>query len=289
MRHRLVFIFFMEKFDLRNKKILVTGGNGFLGKWVVKALRKKGAIKIFAPSSKEYNFINKLACEKAVKNQDVVIHLAAKVGGIGFNRDFPGEMLYDNTMMGVQLIDAARKAKVKKMLIVGTVCAYPKYCPVPFSEEDLWSGYPDEITGIYGLAKKILLVQSQAYRKQYDFNSIFLIPTNLYGPDDNFDVTYGHVVPSLIEKIIKAHKSHQDLIVWGTGKATREFLYVEDMARAIIQALEYYNSSEPVNIGTGRETAIMDIVGILAKIIGFQGKIIWDTTKPDVQKYVSYS
>ena len=269
-----------------NKKILVTGGAGFLGSFLVEKLRGRGVneedVKI--PRSRDTDLRHWENCVKAVKNIDIVIHLAGKVGGIGFNRKFPATLFYDNAIMGIRLMEAARKEGVEKFVAIGTVCAYPKFTPVPFKEEDLWSGYPEETNAPYGLAKKMLLVQSQAYRQQYGFSSIFLLPVNLYGPGDNFDLESSHVIPALIRKFAKAVKNDKkEVEVWGTGKASREFLYVEDAAGGILLATERYNKPEPVNIGAGFEIKIKDLVELIAEITGFDGKIIWDTTKPDGQ------
>lgn len=269
-----------------NKKILLTGGAGFLGGYVYKELLKRGAEKknIFIPRSKTCDLRKLKNVRQVVKGKDIIIHLAGLVGGIGFNQKNPAKMAYDNLLMGLYLFEEARLAKVKKMVVVGTVCCYPKFTKVPFKEENLWNGYPEETNAPYGLAKKMLLVLSQAYRKQYNFNSIFLLPANLYGPKDNFNPQSSHVIPSLIRKIYYAKKKNKKSItVWGTGKATREFLYVKDCASAIVLATEKYNKSEPVNIGTGKEIKIKDLVCLIAKILKYDGKIIWDKTKPDGQ------
>lgn len=272
--------------DLKNKKILVTGGNGFLGSFVVEKLLARGVPRghIFTPHAEELDLVKWENCKSAVEGQDVVIHLAAKVGGIGFNREKPGELFYDNAMMGVQMIEAARQAGVEKFVAVGTICAYPKNPPVPFKEENLWDGYPEETNAPYGLAKKMMLVQSQAYRAQYGFNSIYLLPTNLYGPRDNFDPKSSHVIPALIRKVDEAMREGRDYIeVWGTGKATREFLYVGDAAHGILLATERYDKSEPVNLGSGREISIKDTIETICRLMGFEGEIRWDTSKPDGQ------
>jgi len=272
----------MNKF-WNEKKVLVTGGSGFLGSHLVNKLKKLGA-KVFIPRSKNFDLRDKSACSKVVKNQDIVIHLAAKVGGIGFNMEHPGEMFYDNILMGVHLMEEARQAGVKKFVAIGTICAYPKFTPVPFKEKDLWSGYPEETNAPYGLAKKMLLVQAQAYRQQYGLNAIYLLPVNLYGPGDKFDPSVSHVIPALIKKIIDAtNKGDKKIIVWGTGKPTREFLYVEDAVRGIILATEKYDKADPVNLGAGFEISIKDLVRLLCKIIGFKGKVVWDKSKPDGQ------
>jgi|SRR3989344_2411642 len=270
--------------DLSHKKIVVTGGSGFLGSHVLAHLRKQGATQIFVPRSKEYDLREKEVCKKLVAGQDLLIHIAAHVGGIGLNKEHPGQLFYDNASMGIHLLEEARQAGVAKMLIVGTACSYPKYCPVPFSEENLWEGYPDEVTGVYGLAKKMLLVQAQAYRQEYGFNAIYLILVNLFGPGDNFDALHGHVIPSLIMRMIEAkEKRARQFVVWGTGTATREFIYVDDAAAAIVAAAQNYDGGDPVNIGTGREISIKDMVHTLKKVIGYTGEIVWDVTKPDGQ------
>jgi len=269
-----------------DKKILLTGGNGFLGQWVLKELLKKGVLQknIEIPSSKTSNLLLIENIKKMVKGKDIVIHLAALVGGIGFNRENPGRMVYENLVMGTHLIEEARKAGVSKFVTLGTICCYPKFTPVPFKEENLWNGYPEETNAPYGLAKKMQLVQSQAYRQQYGFNSIFLMPVNLYGPGDNFDPSSSHVIPALIKKFFDVkQKGEKNVVVWGTGKATREFLYVEDAAKAIVMATEKYNKSDPVNIGAGFEIAIKDLVEKLVKLMDFKGEIVWDNTKPDGQ------
>ena len=267
----------------KKKKVLVTGGSGFLGSHLVGKLKDLGA-DVFAPGSKDFDLRLKDKCRTVVKNQDIVIHLAAKVGGIGFNRDHAGEMYFDNILMGALLMEEARLAQVEKFVALGTICAYPKFTPVPFREEKLWDGYPEETNAPYGLAKKMLLVQSQAYRQQYGFNSIYLLPVNLYGPGDNFDPASSHVIPALIKKVFDAKKNKKNSItVWGTGKPTREFLYVEDAARGIILASEKYDKSEPVNLGAGFEISIRSLAEKICVFSGFKGKIIWDRSKPDGQ------
>jgi GDP-L-fucose synthase len=269
-----------------DKKILITGGAGFFGSQVVNQLLKKGVQKenIRIPRSKEVDLRKLENCNRVVKDCDTVIHLAAKVGGIGFNQNFPGQLFYDNAIMGIQIIEAARQANVEKCVIVGTICAYPKCSPVPFKEDDLWNGYPEETNAPYGLAKKMLLVQSQAYRQEYGFNSIYLLPVNLYGPGDNFDPTSSHVIPALIKKFTEARRDRSSCVeVWGTGSASREFLYVDDAARGIILAAEHYNKPYPVNLGSGTEITIRDLVNLIQKLTGFSGDIHWDTTKPDGQ------
>ena len=270
----------------KHKNILLTGGAGFLGRWVYKELIKKGASKnkITIPRSKADDLLRLSNIKKLVQDKDIVIHLAGLVGGIGFNQANPARMVYENLEMGVHLMEEARKAGVAKLVVLGTICCYPKFAPVPFREKDLWNGYPEETNAPYGLAKKMLLVMSQAYRQQYGFNSIFLLPVNLYGPGDNFDPSSSHVVPALIKKIHEAKKrKDKSITVWGTGKATREFLYVADAARGIVLATEKYNQPEPVNLGAGFEISIKDLVEKIARIMNFKGKIIWDKTKPDGQ------
>lgn len=276
----------METIPLKDKKILVTGGAGFLGKHVVEKLLARGVPpeNIFIPRSRKYDLRKEADCAKAVKGMDIVIHLAGNVGGIGYNLQNPGTIFYDNLSMTTHLIEEARKAKVSKFVIIGSVCAYPKNTPVPFKEENLWNGYPEETNAPYGLAKKIPLVQAQAYRQQYGFNAIYLLLVNLYGPGDNFDPDSSHVIPSLIKKFIEAKNKHEkSVIVWGTGKATREFLYVDDCAEAIVLAAERYNGKEPVNIGAAFEISIKGLAELIKELTDFQGKIIWDKTKPDGQ------
>jgi GDP-L-fucose synthase len=268
------------------KRVLVTGAAGFLGSFVLKQLEKNGAdrSKIRAWDLKDADLRKWDSCVKAVKDIDVVVHLAARVGGIGLNREIPGTLFYENAMMGIQLIEAAREARVGKFVALGTICAYPKFTPVPFKEEDLWNGYPEETNAPYGLAKKMLLVQSQAYRAQYGFNSIYLLPVNLYGPGDNFDPRSSHVIPALIRKFAEAkEKSGKKVEVWGTGNASREFLYVADAAEGICLAAEKYNGPEPVNLGAGFEIKIKDLVELISRLMDFKGEIVWDKTKPDGQ------
>lgn len=270
----------------KNKKILLTGGAGFLGQWVIKELIKKGAAldKIEIPRSSTTNLLSVNNIKRIVKNKDIVIHLAALVGGIGFNRENPARMVYENLVMGTHLMEESRKASVSKFIALGTVCCYPKFTKVPFREDDLWNGYPEETNAPYGLAKKMQLVMSQAYRQQYGFNSIFLLPVNLYGPGDNFNPKSSHVIPAIIKSIYDAkRKDEKSITIWGTGKATREFLYVGDAARAIVLATKKYNKSEPVNIGAGFEITIKDLVKKVVKLMDFKGKIVWDKTKPDGQ------
>ena len=269
-----------------DKRVVVTGGAGFLGQVVVAELKKRGCRDIFIPRSKEYDLREKEAIVRMlqVARPDLILHLAAVVGGIGANQENPGKFFYDNIMMGVQLIEEARLFGIKKLVAVGTICAYPKFTPVPFKEDDLWIGYPEETNAPYGLAKKMLLVQSQAYRQQYGFNSIFLLPVNLYGPADNFSPASSHVIPALIKKCVDAKKNGERAItVWGSGEASREFLYVDDAARGIVMAAEKYDKSDPVNLGAGFEITIKDLLQIIVEETGFKGKIVWDKTKPDGQ------
>lgn len=272
--------------NLANKKILVTGGTGFLGSAVIQELKKAGAKEryIGIPRSRQYDLRKPGVCAKVVKGVDIVIHLAANVGGIGYNRENPGTLFYDNAVMGIHLIEEARKAGVEKMVILGTICAYPKTPPVPFCEEDLWNGYPEETNAPYGLAKKMLLVQAQAYRAQYGFNAIYLLPTNLYGPLDHFEVSRSHVMPALIKKVHDAKREGKPFIeAWGTGKATREFLYVQDAARGIVLATRKYDKGDPVNLGSGMEISIKDLITLICKLMKYKGEIRWDRTKPDGQ------
>lgn len=273
-------------FDITDQKIIVTGGAGFLGRYVIDELRRAGCRdeQILIPRRDTFDLRTMDGCQRAVSGRDIVIHLAATVGGIGFNQAQPGTLFYDNIMMGVQLMEAARLASVKKFVAVGTICAYPKHTPVPFREHDLWDGYPEETNAPYGLAKKMLLVQSQAYRQQYGFNSIYLLPVNLYGPGDNFDPTSSHVIPALIRKIDEAQqRGDQEITVWGTGQATREFLYAADAAEGIVRAAMCYNGPEPVNIGASREIKIEELVLLLCRLMDFRGVVHWDSTKPDGQ------
>lgn len=270
----------------KGKKVIVTGGAGFLGSYVAQKFQKRGCKDIIVPRSRDYDLRREEAIIRLYEetHPDMVIHLAAKVGGIGANREKPGEFFYDNLIMGIQLIEQARLFGVEKFVAIGTVCAYPKFTPVPFKEEDIWGGYPEETNAPYGLAKKMLLVQSQAYRQQYGFNSIFLLPVNLYGPGDNFDPKSSHVIPAIIKKCVDAIEDGKDeIVVWGTGKASREFLYAEDAAEGILLAAEKYNKPEPINIGAGSEISIKELVGRIVELTGFKGKIVWDTSKPDGQ------
>jgi GDP-L-fucose synthase len=269
----------------RDRSILVTGGAGFMGSRVVARLKVAGA-QVFVPRSKDYNLVDGAAVKRLFKDArpDLVIHAAAVVGGIGANRENPGRFFYENLMMGAQSLEEARLTGVKKFVAIGTICAYPKFTPVPFKEEDLWTGYPEETNAPYGLAKKMLLVQSQAYRQQYNFNSIFLLPVNLYGPGDNFDPASSHVIPALIRKVVEAKRDGKSEIeVWGTGRATREFLYVDDCAEAIVLAAEKYDGAEPVNLGAGFEISIKGLAELIVKLVGFKGRLKWDATKPDGQ------
>jgi GDP-L-fucose synthase len=266
-------------------RIVVTGGAGFLGRFIVDKLRARNA-EVFVPRSHEYNLVEKSDIIRLLDETrpDLVIHLAAVVGGIGHNQKNPGRFFYENLMMGAQLIEQSRLQGVKKFVATGTVCAYPKFVPVPFREEDLWNGYPEETNAPYGLAKKMMLVQSQAYRDQYGFNSIFLLPANLYGPGDNFDLETSHVIPALIRKCVEARRNGSGVVeVWGSGKPSREFLYVEDCAEGIVRAAESYDAGEPVNLGNSREVIIKDLVELIAKLTGFSGEIRWQSDKPDGQ------
>jgi GDP-L-fucose synthase len=272
--------------DLTNQRILVTGGAGFLGRQVVEQLCQAGADrnKISTPRSRELDLRQMAACQRAVDQQDVVIHLAAHVGGIGLNREKPAELFYDNLMMGTQLIHAAYQAGVKKFVCVGTICAYPKFTPVPFKEDDLWNGYPEETNAPYGIAKKALLVQLQAYRQQYDFDGIYLLPVNLYGPEDNFDPRSSHVIPALIRKVHEAQqRGDKQIPVWGDGSPTREFLYSTDAARGIVMGTRFYSDSEPVNLGTGYEISIKDLITLICELMGYEGELVWETDKPNGQ------
>ena len=264
----------------------MTGGAGFLGRFVIGQLQACGVENIFVPRRRDYDLIEKQDIVRMLDDAkpDLVVHLAAVVGGIGHNQKNPGKFLYDNLMMGVQLIEQARLHEVKKFVAIGTVCAYPKFTELPFKEDDLWNGYPEETNAPYGLAKKMMLVQSQAYREQYGFNSIFLLPVNMYGPGDNFDLETSHVIPALIRKCIEAREANRSAIdVWGSGNASREFLYVEDCAEAIVKAAAIYDGSDPVNIGSGEEIAIKDLVAMIARLTGFTGEIRYQADKPDGQ------
>ncbi|RLD06282.1 MAG: GDP-L-fucose synthase, partial [Chloroflexota bacterium] len=269
-----------------NKRVCVTGGAGFLGSYVQKTLREHGATEIFIPHVEDYDLTNIEDIRRVLSDAkpNIIIHLAAVVGGIGANRDHPAEFFYKNLMMGVPLMHEAWKAGVEKFVAIGTICAYPKFTPVPFKEENLWDGYPEETNAPYGLAKKMLLVQSQTYRQQYGFNSIFLLPVNLYGPRDNFDLETSHVIPALIRKMIEAQeRGDKEVVLWGDGSPTREFFYAGDAARGIVLSAERYNSSEPVNLGAGMEISIKDLAHHIAELTGFSGEIVWDTSKPNGQ------
>jgi GDP-L-fucose synthase len=271
---------------LADARITVTGGKGFLGKHLITAFQDKGCNKITVADLPEYNLVNIADVKRLYveTKPDIVVHLAARVGGIGFNQENPATLFYDNIMMGTQLIHEGYLHGIGKFVALGTICAYPKFTPVPFREDNIWNGYPEETNAPYGLAKKMMLVQSQAYRRQYGFNSIFLLPVNLYGPGDNFDPRSSHVIPALIKKCIDAKRTGEGIIeIWGTGQATREFFYVEDAARAIVEATDKYNKSEPVNIGAGFEISIRDLVELITELTDYRGKIIWDHSKPDGQ------
>src|SRR5438132_2199658 len=268
------------------KRVLITGGAGFLGSFVVEKLRQRGCKDIFVPRRKDYDLVEMEAVKRIHKDTqpNMVIHLAARVGGIGANQANPGKFFYDNLMMGAQLMEVGRQAGVEKFVTISTICAYPKFTPVPFKEEDLWNGYPEETNAPYGLAKKMLLVQSQAYRQQYGFNSIVLFPVNLYGPRDNFDLQTSHVIPALIRKCLEAkRRDASNIEVWGDGSPTREFLYVEDAAEGICLATERYDSSERVNLGSGREITIKQLTELIARLSGFKGAVRWDTSRPNGQ------
>jgi GDP-L-fucose synthase len=272
--------------DLSTKKILVTGGAGFLGKQVVSELIKAGATpeNITIPRSCDCDLRVLDNCQQVVINQDIVIHLAAHVGGIGLNREKPAELFYDNLIMGAQLIHSAYKAGVEKFVCVGTICAYPKFTPVPFQEDDLWNGYPEETNAPYGIAKKALLVQLQSYRQQYGFNGIYLLPVNLYGPEDNFNPDSSHVIPALIRKVhIAQQRGDKTIPVWGDGSPTREFLYSNDAARGIVMATQKYNDPEPVNLGTNSEISIKNLTELICELMGFDGDLVWETDQPNGQ------
>ncbi len=273
-------------FPWKDRRVLVTGGTGFLGSFVVNKLRARGCGNVFAPRSAEYDFVEMADVKRAYNDlrPDMVLHLAGRVGGIGKNRRHPGRFFYDNIMMGVQLMEQARVSGVEKFVALGTVCAYPKFTPVPFKEDDLWNGYPEETNAPYGLAKKMLLVQAQAYRQEYGFNAIYLLPVNLYGPGDSFDLEDSHVIPALIRKALEAKDSgERELTVWGSGTASREFLYVEDCAEGIVLASERYNKPDPVNLGTGRMVSIKDLAELIVRLTAFEGTLRWDSSRPDGQ------
>lgn len=276
----------MTALKLVNKRILVTGGAGFLGRQVIDQLCQNGADrdKITVTRSHDCDLRVWENCQRAADQQDIIIHLAAHVGGIGLNREKPGELFYDNLMMGTQLIHAAYQQGIEKFVCVGTICAYPKFTPVPFKEDDLWSGYPEETNAPYGVAKKALLVQLQSYRQQYGFNGIYLLPVNLYGPEDNFDPRSSHVIPALIRKVQEAQaKGEKQLPVWGDGSPTREFLYSTDAARGIVMGTQFYNDAEPVNLGTGYEISIRDLINLICELMEYDGEIVWETDKPNGQ------
>ncbi|HJY79623.1 MAG TPA: GDP-L-fucose synthase [Candidatus Binatia bacterium] len=270
----------------QEKRVVVTGGAGFLGSYVVEKLRQRGCQQVVVPRSREYDLREKGTIVHLLHEvrPHLIIHLAAVVGGIGANRRHPGQFFYDNAMMGIQLIEEARRCGVEKFVCAGTICAYPKYTPVPFQEQDLWNGYPEETNAPYGLAKKMLLVQLQAYRQEYGFRGIYLLPVNLYGPRDNFDLESSHVIPAIIRKAVEARRRGEERITaWGTGRVSREFLYVEDAAEGILLAAERYNKPEPVNLGSGQEITIRDLVYLIAELSGFTGRVEWDSSQPDGQ------
>jgi len=272
--------------DWTGKRVLVTGGAGFFGSFVVDALRRRGVADVFVPRRKDYDLVDRAACKQVIADSrpDVVFHLAARVGGIGANRDNPGLFLFENAMMGLQLLEECRLAGVKKTVIAGTICAYPKFAPVPFREDDLWNGYPEETNAPYGVAKRLLLVQAQAYREQYGLDSIVLFPVNLYGPRDNFDLRTSHVIPAMIRKCLAARdEGRAEVTLWGDGTPTREFLYVEDAAEAMILGAERYDAPDPVNLGSGEEITIRDLAATVAQATGFAGRFVWDTAQPNGQ------
>ena len=269
----------------QSKRVCVTGGAGFLGKVVVRKLHERGVTDVFIPQIEDYNLVELKDINRMLTDAkaDLIIHLAAQVGGIGANKERPAEFFYNNLIMGVQLMHRAWETGVEKFVAIGTICAYPKFTPVPFKEENLWDGYPEETNAPYGLAKKMLLVQAQSYRQQYGYNAIFLLPVNLYGPGDNFNPKSSHVIPALIRKCVEAQEAGEEVVVWGDGSPTREFLFVEDAAEGILLASEKYNESDPVNLGAGFEISIKDLVEMIAKKTGFNGELVWDTTKPNGQ------
>lgn len=270
----------------QNRRVCVTGGAGFLGRFILAELRRRGANDIFVPTIEKYDLVDPASIDRMLADSrpDVIIHLAAKVGGIGANRAHPAEFFYDNLMMGVQLMHRAWQTGVSKFVALGTVCAYPKFTPVPFREDDLWNGYPEETNAPYGLAKKMLLVQAQTYREQYGYDAIFLLPVNLYGPWDNFNLETSHVIPAMIRKFIEAQQAGRDEVtLWGDGSPTREFVYAADAAEGIVLAAEAYSGPLPVNIGSGNEISIRDLAGLISRLTGFNGRIVWDTSKPNGQ------
>lgn len=272
--------------NLANKRITVTGGAGFLGSHVVEALHARGCRNVFVPRRRDYDLTDRSAVERLIRDSrpDLLIHLAAVVGGIGANRDNPGRFFYENAIMGIELIEQARRYNVEKTVVAGTICSYPKFAPVPFKEESLWDGYPEETNAPYGIAKKALLVQCQAYRQQYGMNAIFLMPVNLYGPRDNFDLNTSHVIPALIHKCLEAkERNEKSIVCWGDGSPTREFLYAADAAEGILLAAEKCDGAEPVNLGSGREISIRDLVQLVARLCDYEGEIVWDTSKPNGQ------
>ena len=272
--------------ELKNRRICVTGGGGFLGSFVIENLRARGCTEIFVPRKREFDLTRPAEIERmvAAARPDVLFHLAAVVGGIGANRDNPGKFFYENAIMGIELIEQARRLGIAKTIVAGTICAYPKFTPVPFREEELWNGYPEETNAPYGVAKKALLVQCQAYRQQYGMNAIFLLPVNLYGPRDNFDLHTSHVIPALIRKCEEARlRSASEIVCWGDGSPTREFLYVEDCADGLIAAAESYDQGDPVNLGSGHEISIADLVNLTARLCDYEGRIVWDTSLPNGQ------
>ncbi|MEI6444593.1 MAG: GDP-L-fucose synthase [Nostocales cyanobacterium ELA583] len=276
----------MTALELENKRILVTGGAGFLGRQVIDQLCQNGANreKITVTRSRDCDLRVWENCQRSVDQQNIIIHLAAHVGGIGLNREKPGELFYDNLMMGTQLIHAAYQQGIEKFVCIGTICAYPKFTPVPFKEDDIWNGYPEETNAPYGVAKKALLVQLQSYRQQYDFNGIYLLPVNLYGPEDNFNPSSSHVIPALIRKVQEAQtRGEKQLPVWGDGSPTREFLYSTDAARGIVMGTQFYNDAEPVNLGTGYEISIKDLITLICELMEYEGELVWETDKPNGQ------
>jgi GDP-L-fucose synthase len=276
----------MTHFPLKGSRVVVTGGAGFLGSYIVEKLQDRGCRDVIVPRKKDYDLTNEDAVVAMYEDSrpDVVIHLAAAVGGIGANRENPGRFFYENATMGIHLIEHARRRNLKKFVCLGTICAYPKYTPVPFHEENLWNGYPEETNAPYGIAKKALLVMLQGYRQQYGLNGVYLLPVNLYGPRDNFDPASSHVIPALIRKCVEAvREGREEIVVWGTGKATREFLHADDAAEGILLATERYHSGEPVNLGAGFEVSIRDLVDTIVRHTGFKGRVVWDHTKPDGQ------